>query len=320
MQKKKEKRKKITKCLYSITLVSTVASIFIFTYLAVFRNEYNIDRSYNIEPDLAAKYGDFIGGIFGPIFAIIGIFLVVCTLLNQSQVNAENTLSNHKNTVAGLFFKMIDYHNGNIDKLKVGHVYDDKNNVIENRRAFVIFKIQLIELIKIVKKINSELALNLDKKHIADIAYTVFYYGIEHEWADYTRTKLSMYNESDKIYTMLLQEIDKSNNAVGRTNQTSLSAYFRNMYHAIKLVDNDEYLTDDEKKQYVKILRAQLSNPELIILYFNLISRFGKKWKEKKYVEKYGFLTNLSIDECKRYGFDPNQDFPIDYEETEYNS
>lgn len=43
------------------------------------------------------------------------------------------------------------------------------------------------------------------------------------------------------------------------------------MYNAIKFIDEDEFLSDDEKYKYVAIYRAQLSNPELYILFFNLI-------------------------------------------------
>ena len=65
----------------------------------------------------------------------------------------------------------------------------------------------------------------------------------------------------------------------------------------------------------VKILRAQLSNPELYILFFNLLSRFGTKWREKEYIEKYSFLTNLPMKYTDDYN--PKTYFKIDYEEDE---
>ncbi|EOG3618545.1 putative phage abortive infection protein [Pseudomonas fulva] len=102
---------------------------------------------------------------------------------------------------------------------------------------------------------------------------------------------------------------------LGRTNQTDLSSYFRNMYNAIKLVDNDKYLSESEKINLVKIYRAQLSNPELYILFFNLVSRFGKKWNAKGYIEKYELLTNLPVAYCD--GYDPKKYFNISFEEDE---
>lgn len=102
---------------------------------------------------------------------------------------------------------------------------------------------------------------------------------------------------------------------LGRTNQTELSSYFRNMYNAIKLVDGDPYLSQKEKTDLVKIYRAQLSNPELYILFFNLVSRFGKKWVDSGYIIKYQLLTNLPHDYCD--GYNPKDYFNIQYEEDE---
>jgi len=94
-----------------------------------------------------------------------------------------------------------------------------------------------------------------------------------------------------------------------------LSAYFRNMYNAIKLVDDNKFLNTNEKKDLIKIYRAQLSNPELYVLFFNLMSRFGKKWKEKKYVINYSFIKNIPKGYCD--GYEPNDYFEMTYEDDE---
>ncbi len=82
-----------------------------------------------------------------------------------------------------------------------------------------------------------------------------------------------------------------------------------------ELVDEDKYLSDTEKKDLIKIYRAQLSNPELYILFTNLISRFGKKWKDKEYITKYEFIKNLPQGYCDKC--DPKTFFPMTYEYEE---
>lgn len=47
---------------------------------------------------------------------------------------------------------------------------------------------------------------------------------------------------------------------LGRTNQNYLSVYFRSMYNTIKIIDTTNLLAENEKIEYIKILRAQLSN------------------------------------------------------------
>ena len=80
------------------------------------------------------------------------------------------------------------------------------------------------------------------------------------------------------------------------------------MYNAIKLIDNCKMFSEKEKSDYVKMLRAQMSNAELYILFFNVISRFGKKWVEKGYVTKYQLIQNLPSKYCD--GYNPKDYFP----------
>ncbi len=73
------------------------------------------------------------------------------------------------------------------------------------------------------------------------------------------------------------------------------------MYNLIKLIDNDKYLSKQEKKDLITIYRAQLSSPELYVLFFNLRSYFGKKWNDKGYVERYELLKNIPKNYCDKY-------------------
>lgn len=65
--------------------------------------------------------------------------------------------------------------------------------------------------------------------------------------------------------------------------------YFRNIYTIVKFIDDSEI---EEKYTYIKILRAQLSSPELALLFFNCLHSAGSK-KFKPLVEQYGLLENM---------------------------
>jgi len=60
-----------------------------------------------------------------------------------------------------------------------------------------------------------------------------------------------------------------------------------------------------------------LSNPELYVLFFNVISPFGKKWREKNYVNKYALVKNIPHDYLD--GYDMKSYFNIEYEYEEVN-
>lgn len=87
------------------------------------------------------------------------------------------------------------------------------------------------------------------------------------------------------------------------------------MYNAIRLIDESIYLTECEKMHYDRILIAQPSNPELYVLCFNPLSRFGKIKREKQYIEKYSVLTSLPMKYT--YYYNPRTYFRIEYGEDD---
>jgi len=78
---------------------------------------------------------------------------------------------------------------------------------------------------------------------------------------------------------------------VYKENQSYLGHFFRFLYRTIKFVDDSDV---EDKRLYTDIVRAQLSNQELQILFYNCLSSNGSKFKS--YVEKYALLDNLPIE------------------------
>lgn len=212
---------------------------------------------------------------------------------------------------------MIDFHNENVKNYKIKNIdNENKENFEEGRKSFVIMKIQLKRLLEVVSEINFEYSLSLREAEKIDIAYICFYYGQGNSWIDFIKEKFKFYEKGDLIAEKMMQHTSNVKKyALHRSNQTGLSCYFRNMFNAIKLIDEDKFLSKKEKKELMKIYRAQLSNPELYIIFFNLVSRFGKKWVDNNYVEKYDILRNLPKMYCD--GYDPSKYFSIRYEDDD---
>lgn len=100
--------------------------------------------------------------------------------------------------------------------------------------------------------------------------------------------------------------------------QTDFGHYFRNLYRIIKLVDETEFHTHLElgtsanskkridllsyslpnhntKYKYTSMIRSQLSDYELLWLFYNCLSENGVE-KFKPYIEKYSLLKNIPKD------------------------
>lgn len=85
--------------------------------------------------------------------------------------------------------------------------------------------------------------------------------------------------------------------------QFQLGHYFRHLYQTVRYVNEQHCLTYKKKYEYIKLLRAQLSNYEQAILFFNSLSQLGRTWE----------ITPVVNGECK--GFNEN-DFHLI---TKYN-
>jgi hypothetical protein len=332
---------------FIIRIASIISAIIllIIGFLFLFNREYNI--SYPIENEAFGTYGDFIGGVIGTFLTFVSVLLLYSTLKEQQKQYEKQQLENH-------FFKMIDYHNNIVSTANSKSIFrykDREKEILKGRSVFANIKIQLQYLLRLINNINEEKKLKFDNKTIIDIAVMVSYYGLDDEWQDLIVSKVREYfrdnqsticfvkellkkiNTTSENLVLIISRLDLQSKRVkedsksielGRTNQTILSSYFRNMYNAIRLVDNSKILDVSEKKKLIKIYRAQLSNPELYILFLNVVSRFGRKWLYDKDNEgtdkdnlilKYEFIKNLPLQYCENYS--PKDFFDINYEEEE---
>lgn len=65
--------------------------------------------------------------------------------------------------------------------------------------------------------------------------------------------------------------------------------YFRNLYHLIRYVDKTSLV--ENKNDYIRIVRAQLSTDEICLLFYNCLSEKGRGFKPN--IEKYSILHNM---------------------------
>lgn len=58
-------------------------------------------------------------------------------------------------------------------------------------------------------------------------------------------------------------------------NEQKLSHYYRNLYHIFKFIYFSDQLSDERKKFYGTLVRAQLSPDELLLIYYNCMYNKG---------------------------------------------
>ncbi|MDO8636044.1 MAG: putative phage abortive infection protein [Dehalococcoidia bacterium] len=80
--------------------------------------------------------------------------------------------------------------------------------------------------------------------------------------------------------------------------QADLGHYFRNLYNLIKYIKNSQV---EDAKKFTNIVRAQLSSYEMVLLFYDCLSDYGRE-KFKPIVEEFSLLNNLP----EGMIFDPN--------------
>lgn len=77
-----------------------------------------------------------------------------------------------------------------------------------------------------------------------------------------------------------------------------LGSYFRLLYRLCEIIHQSE-LSGVEKVKYIKILRAQLTYSELLLLRYNAQNQHGKKFT--KYINEYNLLKHLPVFELLEF-------------------
>lgn len=73
-----------------------------------------------------------------------------------------------------------------------------------------------------------------------------------------------------------------------------LSHYFRHLFMMIEYVHKQDFLDYDQKYEYVRQIRAQLSNHEQLLIFYNALSVFGRPWMDLGYLKDYCLLRSMS--------------------------
>lgn len=111
------------------------------------------------------------------------------------------------------------------------------------------------------------------------------------------RDCFTRFNDSLKIYyrgqagqpsAKSLNEIREDYDRLWKMNQTKLGHYFRFLYNAFRFISENPLYA---KPHHARLLRSQLSDQELQLLFYNCLSEHGEKFLE--YAKQFALFDNL---------------------------
>jgi hypothetical protein len=95
---------------------------------------------------------------------------------------------------------------------------------------------------------------------------------------------------------------------------SNLGHYYRHLFQTVNFVDQfDGPLDENDRRKYVNSLRAQLSNHEQLLLYYNSLSKFGQPWNDisSNLIVKYKIIKNLPLP-LANFGITPLQKYAME--------
>lgn len=279
----------IIRCIFLIFIILCV-SCPIYKYYQNF-NQFGI----SLDTTNWGTFGDFIGGTVGSIFGFISVILIYVTFENQRNTSQLEKFENK-------YYALIQLHRDNVAELSL------KSE--SGKKVILLIIREFREALDIVKRVALENNIVLNKPQLMELTYMSIFYGVG---PNSTRVLINSLNSyEDKFLIDLERKLQNNKNAIQAKrkfdytpfegHQSRLGHYFRHLYQTISFVDNQKFLSSKKKKEYVKTIRAQLSNHEQALLFFNSISRIGKPWYDDGLILRYSLIKNLPksfIDEEK---------------------
>lgn len=284
-----------------LTLFLLIVPVFIVSlYLAIFKapdlltNYYiHYGKFYGYDFQTWQGYASPIATIITPFIAVIASVLTFLAFWVQYKANIQQQEDLKRERFENKLYKMIDIHIKNVEGL-----YIDKN--ISGRKSFDYFFNQLNSIHKSIRIINNQENNTKNKiwlsskynneDELVRLSYSIFYFGIN------DHTKENYYNELSDIGKSTFHHYRdqiKAENQTSDGHSNQLSQYYRHLYQTVKFVldQNEEFIDYNQKLEYIKTIRAQLSDHEQLILYINIVVWFKNNWTEA--ICKYFILKNV---------------------------
>lgn len=213
-------------------------------------------------PERWAQFGDYLAGTVGPIIGFASIMVLIATLHSQQTELREQRKLASRQAFEQTFFNWLNSYREAVDRLRF--------TTSEGKH--------LSGLLALDAAVND---LREDD-HIACIALMYSIVNQKQAGADEVR---------DDTKKTIVSDISDWWEKIYAQHEPQLGGLIRTLFTLVRWVDRHPILSAQEKWDYVAILRARLSSPELSMLFFNGYYLKGLPFTE--YVNRYALLDNM---------------------------
>lgn len=223
-----------------------------------------LSLNHQISEEKIGQFGDFVGGLIGSLFTLVGVILFYVALRDQRKdfATSQETL---KVQLSAFQQQVREFELQREELAQTRKVFEDQSTTL---------KLQKFE-----DTFYSFMSVFIEKRKYLSLG----------DYNEYFQAKITEFKIQDAQPGHLgLMQIKKAYEKLYVENRSQLSSYFIIFYRLLKMIETSDI---HEKETYHKILRSIISKDELLILYYNYHSRFGKK--PLPIVLKYEYFKHL---------------------------
>lgn len=242
-----------------------------------------INYLFNADYTSMGQFGDSFGSInavfTGLAFSgvIVTILMQRAELIKQGERQISLEAEDRKQRFEKSIFMLIKLHLDIIDKLEL--LSKRKRDVFRAYIESICSVSKPLQAFSVLKKLSdTELASlsTLSKDQVesnfsvnGDILGQIDIDVLKELVAEKELKTINTFHSSDiDSHVSILQDALKKS---ARKHRNILGHYFRNLYNILRIIDGASFLNSNEKKELVKLVRTQLSNDELLAIFYNSI-------------------------------------------------
>jgi hypothetical protein len=275
----------------SVIFISIVAS-FTYYYIAVINTWWPISVVTLSEK---GQFGDSFG-LFTSLFSALAFGGVLFTLWYQHMTLQENKNDSDIRNFESILFNLLSAHSNIVQDMDIHNnsLQVSAKNILETIKEAKA-NISTLNSQQIIEQINKQVVEQIKKRDalpnrtLVATGRDCFYrYTVHHLKPAYKRIKSERPNGDE------LEMAKESFGIVWADHRQNLSHYLRFLYNIFKFID-EAAIPAQVKKKYTNIVRSQLSDYELLILFYNCLHQNGSE-RFKPLAEKYAIYNNLPDD------------------------
>lgn len=303
-----------------IRLLKLGVSLLLISFVLFLWNDFSLSFYESLNSEKIGSFGDLVGGLIGSIWALAGVILFYVALTEQrSDFKTNRKVLEAQTDALNLQIKEFELQRNELSETR--KVFSIQSETLKKQQ----FESTFFNLLNLHHQIVNSIDLNSNNfkyNQIERMLHTELSEEQKKEKVNINTTGRDCFVKFSKGFRNKYYKLKKNNEGLGEKqicknsyleyyskHQSDLGHYFRNLYQIIKFIKNSEV---KNKRRYTSLVRAQLSNDELFLLFYNGISELGND-KFKPLIEEYHLLKNLN----RKFFIEPNEHTKF-YKESAY--